>query len=189
MIPAYALPAVVTWAALGACLGALPLARPALAAAALYAACYGIAEAAGRTRPRAPGSRWQVPQTMVAGASRRRRIGVWGSILGPGFLTRNPYAGFGLLPLVVAAGGALPVLGATAPVTGAPVASATLLGAAIGLAHGTGRALALLRDARPQAQPDPMRLVLTSMYWRRSDGFALLVIAGAATAACVALFS
>ena len=117
---------------------------------------------------------------MVAGASRLRRIGVWGSILGPGFLTRNPYAGFGLLPLVVAAAGRAP---------GTPVIGTAVLGAAIGLAHGTGRALALLRDSRPQAQPDPMRLVLTSMYWRKSDGYALLVIAGAAAAACAATFS
>jgi hypothetical protein len=175
VVPAYALPAAAVWALLGACLGALPLARPALAAAALYALCYGTVEATGSLRLRAPGSRWQVPQTMVAGASRRQRIFVWGSVLGPGFLTRNPYAGFGLLPLVAAApGGAL---------------SAAALGAAIGVAHATGRALALLRDARPQAHTDPMRLVLTSMYWRRADGFALLVIAGAAVAACAAQFT
>jgi hypothetical protein len=60
------------------------------------------------------------------------------------------------------------------------------LAAAVGLAHGTGRALALLRDARPgRAAPDPMRIVLASMYWRTLDGYVLLVTAGAATAGCL----
>jgi hypothetical protein len=34
-----------------------------------------------------------------------------------------------------------------------------------------------------------MRLVLTSMHWRRLDGITLLVIAAAATAACASRFS
>lgn len=124
-----------------------------------------------------PGTRWQVPQAMVAGTSPARRIAVWGSILGPGFLTRNPYAGFGLLPLAVAAAGS--------------VRGAVALAAAVGLAHGTGRALALLRDARPEraAAPDPMRIVLASMRWRTLDGYALLVMAGAAAAACARLIT
>jgi hypothetical protein len=167
---AYAWPAVAVWTALGLCLGALPLGSPALVLAAAYAAVYGVVEATGSLRLSPPGSRWQVPQTMVLGASRWRRILVWGSVLGPGFLTRNPYAGFGLLPIAVAATGT--------------VRTAAVLAALIGLAHGTGRGLALLRDARPGAADDPMRLVLTSMYWRMFDGFALLVIAGAAVTAC-----
>jgi hypothetical protein len=167
---AYAVPAVAVWAALGLCLGALPLGLPALVLAAAYAAVYGVVEATGSLGLSPPGSRWQVPQTMVLGAPRWRRILVWGSVLGPGFLTRNPYAGFGLLPIAVAATGT--------------VRAAAALAALIGLAHGTGRGLALLRDARPGMADDPMRLVLTSMYWRMFDGFALLVIAGAAITAC-----
>jgi hypothetical protein len=175
VIVVYALPAIAVWAVLGLCLGALPLAGPALVLAALYAAGYGVIEASGRLGWSAPGSRWQVPQTMVLGVARWRRVLVWGSVLGPGFATRNPYAGFGLLPIVVATAGGL--------------RTAVALAAAIGLAHGTGRALALLRDARSRATADPMRLVLTSMYWRRFDGYALLVIAVAATAACARQFS
>jgi hypothetical protein len=163
------------WAVLGICLGALPLARAALLLAAAYAAWYGVTEAAGRIWRPVPGIRWQVPQTMVMGVSARWRLLVWSSILGPGFLTRNPYAGFGLLPLVVAAAGG--------------VRAAVALAGAIGLAHGAGRALALLRDARRGAGLDPMRLVLVSMYWRTFDGFALLVIAGAAITACTRQFS
>jgi hypothetical protein len=181
VITAYVVPAVAAWTALGAILGALPLARPALAAIAGYATCYGVIEVTdrlgGRLRLPPPGTRWQVPQAMVMGVSRRRRMLVWGSILGPGFLTRNPYAGFGLLPIAVAtAGGVRP---------------AALLGAAIGFAHAVGRALALLRDARPRpaTAPDPMGLVLTSIRWRTLDGFALLVIAGTAAAACARLLA
>lgn len=168
------MPAVAVWTVLGACLGALPLAEAALPLTAAYAAGYGLIEAGGKLGLPAPGTTWQVPQTMVKGVPRGRRILVWGSVLGPGFATRNPYAGFGLLPLAVASAGS--------------VRGAVLTAAAIGLAHGSGRALALLRDARPgtSASADPMRLVLTSMYWRTFDGYALLVIAGAAVAACAA---
>jgi hypothetical protein len=169
VVTAYALPAIAVWAVLGVALGALPLTRPAVVLTAIYAACYGLTEATGWLGLPPPGRSWQVPQTMVTGVSGRRRIIVWGSILGPGFLTRNPYAGFGALPIVVA--------------TADGVRAAAVLAAAIGLAHGTGRALALLRDARRGPAADPMRLVLTSMYWRTFDGFALLVIAGTAIAA------
>jgi hypothetical protein len=181
VITAYAVPAVAVWAVLGTALGALPLARPALVLTAGYAACYGLIEVTdrlgGRLRLPPPGTRWQVPQEMVTGVSRWRRILVWGAILGPGFMTRNPYAGFGLLPMAVATAGG--------------VRAAALLGAATGLAHAVGRALALLRDARPRpaAAPDPMRLVLTSMRWRTVDGLILLVIAGTATAACTRLLA
>ena len=171
---AYALPAILVWTALGAVLGALPLARPALLLVAVYAGGYGLTEVTGRRWLPVPGTRWQVPQTMVVGTSGRRKLLVWSTILGPGFLTRNPYAGFGLLPAAVAAAGG--------------VRAAVVLAAAIGLAHGTGRALALLRDSRPGAALDPMRLVLVSMYWRTFDGFALLIIAGAAAAACTRQF-
>jgi hypothetical protein len=170
VLAAYGVPAAAAWAVLGACLGALPLARPALLLAVVYAGGYGLAEVTGWLGLPAPGTRWQVPSSMVAGRSPWRRLLVWGSILGPGFATRNPYAGFGLLPIAVAA-------------AGGPKAAA-LAGAAIGLAHGSGRSLALLRDARPAraARQDPMRLVLASMRWRTADGLALLAIAAAAAA-------
>jgi hypothetical protein len=162
------------WAVLGALLGALHLGRIALLVAAGYAICYGATEVAGRRWPRAPGTSWQVSQAMVLNAPAWRRILIWGSMLGPGFATRNPYAGFWLLPLLVA--------------SARGVGPAAVLGAAIGMAHGTGRALALLRDAGPSAGADPMATLLTSMRWRVLDGVVLLVIAGAASAALAASF-
>lgn len=170
---AYALPAAVVWLVLGLCTSALPLRDPGLVLVAAYSAVYGVTEAAGRLRPAAPGSGWQVPQPLVAGAPARKRLLVWGSILGPGFLTRNPYAGFAVLPLAVAAAGS----------------GGLVLAAAIGAAHGTGRALALLRAARTGPAGDPMRLLLRSAYWRALDGLVLLVVAGAAIVTCAFLFA
>jgi hypothetical protein len=163
VVAAYTIPAIAGWMAAGLLLNVYDLRRPALLLIVIYCLCYGLTEATGVHGPRPPGSSWQVPQTFVVGTSRRRRILVWGAILGPGFFTRNPYAGFGLLPLGVAALDSVP--------------AGVLAAAAIGFAHGTGRALGLLRDARDA--PDPsgyLRSVLRSMYWRKFDGGALLAL-------------
>jgi hypothetical protein len=173
VLAAYVLPAAAAWAVLGLTLTALPIGTPALVATALYSCVYGAAESFGLRRPKAPGRKWQVPQDFMIGASGRRRALVWGFVLGPGFLTRNPYAGFGILPLLVAS---------TGPATGGPagrLAFGLTAGVMVGVAHGTGRALALLRDvSRPQ--DDPFALLLRSLRWRAHDGLALLAVAGAA---------
>lgn len=173
MLAAYAVPAVAVWLLLGLCTSALPLARPALILLTAYSAVYGVTEASDRLQLAAPGRRWQVPQELVAGTTARRRLLVWGSVLGPGFLTRNPYAGFAMLPLAVAAAGR----------------GGLALAGAIGAAHGTGRALALLRDARSGPAGDPMRLLLRSAYWRTVDGLVLLIVAGAAVMTCAFRFA
>lgn len=170
LLAAYALPAAMVWAALGLVVSALPLRQVAAVTIAVYAASYGAIEITGRARPAPPGSRWQVPQSLVLGVSRRRRLIVWGSILGPGFVTRNPYAGFAVLPLAVAALGT--------------IRAGLALAVTLGLVHGTSRGLALLRDVRTAAQADYGASVLRSMYWRMLDGYLLLVIAGAAAALC-----
>jgi len=169
VLAAYAVPAAAVWAGLGLVLGALPVATGALVLAAGYGLGYGVIEASGRARPRAPGSSWQVPQHMLVGAGTGRRVLIWGLALGPGFLTRNPYAGFGMTVILVGCSGH--------PMAGLVVA------AGAGVAHGTGRALALLRDARAQAA-EPFDLLLTSVRWRMLDGFALLMVGGAAVAGC-----
>jgi len=177
VLASYALPAVAIWIALGACLAAIRLPAVALACATAYGCYYGISELAGRRG--SPGRRWQVPQSMMIGASPRRRLVVWGALLGPGFLTQNPYAGFGLLPLAVAAmraAGAGPCLA---------------LAAVIGLAHGTARAAALLRDVRrpgPVTATGQLDLLLKTIYWRRFDGVVLLAIAATAAAALADYF-
>jgi hypothetical protein len=176
---AYALPAVLSWVVLGLCLAAIPLTGVAMVAAAVYGCYYGGLELAGRRGLAVPGRRWQVPQSMMIDASPRRRILVWGAILGPGFLTQNPYAGFALLPVAVAA--------MRAAGTGACLAFA----AAIGLTHGTARAAALLRDVRRGATTSAtgqLDVLLKTIYWRRFDGAALLAVAAAATLVSLSYF-
>jgi hypothetical protein len=151
---------------LGLLVNLLPLGAIALVLMAGYGLFYGFLEADGTARPAPPGSRWQVPSEWVRGVSRRRRFLVWGSLLGPGFATRNPYAGFWLLPLAVAAVH--------------NIGYGILLAAAIGAVHGTGRAVGLLRDVREADANGYLQTTLTSMYWRMVDGFALLAVAGAA---------
>ena len=194
VLSAYAIPAIVMWGLLGFGAGWLAVALPAvrwiaLAAVAGYGGYYGVIELSGRRGLSPPGRAWQVPQAMLIEAGPRRRILVWGVLLGPGFATRNPFAGFGLLPLAVTA---MPGIG-----------PAVALGAGIGLAHGTTRALALLRDvldlnvmpagivpaatvpAAVSAVPVPTHLdmALKAIYWRRFDGAVLLAVAGTAAVA------
>ena len=175
MLTAYAVPAAAIWALLGLALCAAPLTPAALVLTVVYGCGYGAAEINGAVRPPAPGRNWQVPQHLLIGASTRRRVWIWGSILGPGFLTRNPYAGFGALTLLVAA---------AARLAAGSVAAGVCVAALIGAAHGGGRAVALLRDSaiRPD---DPLVLLLRSVRWRMADGYVLLVAAGAALVTAV----
>jgi hypothetical protein len=172
IVAAYAVPGAAVWLLLGLCLTALPLADAALVAVAGYGGYYGVVELTGRRGLPAPGRSWQVPQTFVIAVPPWRRVLLWGAILGPGLATRNPYAGFGLLPLAVAA--------MSDPAAG------LALGAAIGLTHGTARALALLRDVRdPGDAIGHLELLLKTVYWRRLDGCVLLIVAAAALVASV----
>jgi hypothetical protein len=169
---AYALPAAVTWLFVGAGLNAAPIAHGARIALMVYALFYGIAEVADLGGLRVPGSRWQVPPALVTKRSSRRILVVWGGLVGPGFATRNPYAGFMALVLAIATIGSVPVGAA--------------LAVAVGGAHGTARALALLRDVRHIDHLDYLQSVLRSLYWRRLDGLMLLLLAGLSLAWLVA---
>lgn len=180
-IACYAVPAVAVWVLLGAGLMALPVAGAALVAVVIYGGYYGLTEITGSRGLAVPGRGWQVPQSMMIGAARARRLLVWGAILGPGFATRNPYAGFGLLPLAVAA---MRLSG-----TGAGLAVA----AAVGLAHATARAVALLRDvsagvAVPATAAGQLDVLFKAVYWRRLDGAILLAAAVTAAALAVRYF-
>ena len=118
------------WALVGLLLWALPLADVALVLLVGYGCGYGALEITGAAWPPAPGRRWQVPQDMMIGAGRGRRLLIWGAVLGPGFLTRNPYAGFGALPLLAAA---------AVKVAGGSLVAGVCVAALIGAAHGAGR--------------------------------------------------
>ena len=165
---AFTVPAVTVWMLAGLAASLVPAGPAALALIAGYAAYFGLIETTGRPGLPPPGRSWQVPARWVDRAPRWRRILVWGSLLGPGVATRNPYAGFGLLPLaVLAAGGPRP---------------GVMLAASLGLLHAAGRVGALVRDARRAADAGPLLAVLRLMRWRTCDGLALLMVAGAAVA-------
>jgi hypothetical protein len=163
---AYAVPAVLVWALLGLLLNLAPLSLTALALIVAYGLYYGLVEATSRPGLPAPGRTWQVPAGWVDRTPPWRRSLVWGSLLGPGLATRNPYAGFGLLLLAVASVGNL--------------RAGVVFAAAIGLLHATGRVLGLVRDLRTAVSADYLQSVMRSLRWRRLDGFALLFFAGLA---------
>jgi hypothetical protein len=164
---AYAAPAAAAWALVGLLGNLAPVRLAALGLTVAYGAYYGLIEVAGRPGLPTPGRFWQVPSQWVDNVPRWRRILTWGALLGPGFATRNPYAGFGLLVLVVCSVGNIRL--------------GVALAAALGLLHGLARALALLRDTRRVAVTDYLDLVARSMRWRTIDGLTLLAVAGAAT--------
>jgi hypothetical protein len=62
-----------------------------------YCLFHGFAEVADVPGLWVLGTRWQVPQAFVIKRSSRRALLIWGSLLGPGFVTRNPYARFSAL--------------------------------------------------------------------------------------------
>ncbi len=170
MFAAYVIPGAVVWVAVGLAVSALALAvhwlgTAAVIAAAVYGCLYGAAEVRGSSWPPAPGRRWQVPQDLLIDTSGTRRVLLWGWILGPGFLTRNPYAGFGILPVLVATMSSIP--------------AGIVVAGLIGVAHAAGRAAALLRDSDRPAD-EPFALLLRSLRWRALDGLILLAVVGAA---------
>jgi len=158
--------ATLIWMPIGLALNIYDLRRFSLVLLVIYCVYYGLTESTGLPGRAPPGSSWQVPQSLVAGTSPRRRILIWGGILGPGFFTRNPYAGFWLLPLAIS------LLDS--------IHTGVLAAAIIGFAHGSGRALALVRDARATDAVGYLQSVLRSMYWRTFDGIMLLALGGMA---------
>jgi hypothetical protein len=101
-----------------------------------YGVAYGTAANFG-IRLRTIGFRWQVPARWLRGRHIWQRWLIWGTMLGPGFPTRNPYAGFWLVLPLAAPGG-------------------TYALAAAGAAHGLGRAAGILSNvvhACPMADP------------------------------------
>ncbi len=171
---AYALPAAVVWSILGVVLwplGAIPGVVALVACG--YALAFGIAETF-RLPLRAPSLAWQVPAQWVRGHSAVAQTITWGALLGPGLVTRNPYAGMWLLPLLIALN--------HNPLT------AMAIGMAVGVVHGGARALGVLNNRRHMETNCSHLLILgAQMRWRFIDGLALLLAAGALAAYTLSL--
>lgn len=125
----------------------------------LFALRYGVAEALGYPL-QSPSIKWQVPADWVKGKSNLTQTFIWGAILGPGLVTRNPFAGIWLL--VVLIGLAANPLGA----------------AAVGAAHGIGRAVGTVRTEKGKIHSTHALDWRPLAKWRAVDGLVLLFVAG-----------
>lgn len=176
-VAAYMLPAAFIWAVLGAVLrllNGIPLVLPTLAA--LYALRFGILETLGiGFRPL--GLAWQVPSSWIKGHSVLRQTLTWGTTLGPGLVTKNPYAGMWLLPFLVA-------------LNSSPL-MAIAVGLNVGAAHGLTRALGVLRNRRciDMDENAYLSILAAESRWQYADGLALLLAAGALVAYALSFLS
>ena len=98
------------------------------------------------------------------------RAFIWGVTLGPGLVTKNPYAGMWLLPLLVALLALSHSLFAT-----------VVVGMAVGSAHAMARAIGVLRNRKCIAVDASahVKILQSQERWQYLDGLALLLAAGA----------
>ena len=166
---AYILPSAVVWGILGIILWPLHTWLIPLIAL-VYALWFGLFETLGLPfRP--PGLAWQVPSRWINGRPAIVQAWTWGSILGPGLVTRNPYAGMWLLPFLL-------VLNHSPPM-------AMVVGIAVGIAHGGARVLGVLSNRRHMDMDTDyahLRILGAQMRWQYIDGLVLLLAAGALAA-------
>jgi hypothetical protein len=160
---AYILPAALLWGFVAMALAPLlGIAHLTAILAWIYAAAFGLLEAIGIPfRPLGPP--WQVPAQWLKGRSSVIQTLIWGIVLGPGFVTRNPYAGMWLLLVL------LPLQ--------ASFAALVVAGCAIGITHAATRVGGVIYNHR---HPDTGALltVLAQTRWRIADGMLLVFVAG-----------
>ena len=166
---AYVLPSAVVWGILGIILWPLHTWLIPLIAL-VYALWFGLFETLGLPfRP--PGLAWQVPSRWINGRPAIVQALTWGSILGPGLVTRNPYAGMWLLPFLLVLNHSLPM--------------AVVVGIGVGIAHGGARVLGVLSNRRHMDMDTDyahLRILGAQMRWQYIDGLVLLLAAGALAA-------
>jgi hypothetical protein len=155
-VAAHVLPGSVAWAVLGLSLGLFKYGRTALYLTIAYAFVFGFGEAF-TMRVRTPSSPWQVPARWLLGRAEWARVGIWGLALGPGLLTRNPYAGM-WLPLLILCIPGSPRMG-------------LLLGLSVGSTHGLARSIGILLGGQTRS---PWSVVSEQLRWRTVDGLFLL---------------
>jgi len=165
------LPAAVVWSILAILVHPLTaVSQVMLLVAWMYALIFGVLEALAL--PFRPVSlAWQVPAAWLQGRSALAQTLIWGTGLGPGFVTRNPYAGMWLLPVLLTLNhNFLANIG---------------LGVAIGIAHGGARAFGILLTRRNLDACGSS--ILTQWRWRVADGLVLLFGAGSFTTAVLSM--
>lgn len=161
---AYAIPSVFVWGMLGF---AVQLLYSKVLIVLLVTCCYvigfGICEVLNIPFHQLSFS-WQVPHQWLDGLSDSIQTLIWGVCLGPGIMTRNPYAGIWMLPLLLA----------LAPNR----ITALILGVAIGFTHGCSRSIGVLRNRNRLEDTCIPIIVLEQMRWKFWDGCVMLLVAG-----------
>lgn len=143
-------------------------------AAGLYALVFGLLETLA-VPVQQLGLAWQVPAQWLRGRSALAQTLIWGTTLGPGLMTRNPYAGMWLLPILLTISQHFWVnVG---------------IGILIGLAHGSARALGIARLHNNLGACEVGITLLMQWRWRVADGCLLLLAAGSFTAAALAFIA
>lgn len=100
----------------------------------------------------------------------------WGTLLGPGLVTRNPYAGIWILPMLL--------------VLHDNLTTAVALGVMTGMVHGAARALGVVHNRKHMnASHDPLLILTAQWRWRYMDGLVLLLTAGTLAAYIFSLLS
>lgn len=168
---AYIIPAVIVWGVLAIVVH--PLAHLALImpfVAWMYALVLGLLEAlAIPFRPLSLS--WQVPAQWLQGRSAFAQTLIWGVTLGPGFVTRNPYAGMWLLVVMLT--------------LNQHIFTTLGIGIVIGIAHGGARAIGIL--IKRQNLDACGSGILKQWRWRTADGYILLFGAGCFTATVLSM--
>ena len=168
---AYIVPAVVIWGVLAILVHPLThLTQIMLLVAWMYALVLGLLEALAI--PFRPLSlNWQVPAQWLQGRSAFVQTLIWGAALGPGFVTRNPYAGIWLLPVLLT--------------LNQHFFTNLGIGIVIGTAHGCTMAIGVLLTR--QNLDTCGSGILMQWRWRVADGLILLFGAGSFTAAVLTI--
>jgi hypothetical protein len=166
---AYVAPASVVWALLSILFRPLSHLSIAGLVVVIYACIFGFAEVLGLAL-RTPQIPWQVPADWVRRRG-SREVFIWGALLGPGLVTRNPYAAMWLVPALLSLQVRFPlVIGITA---------------AAGAAHGGARAIGTLRLQRSAVSSRSIEVLGWQFRWRYIDGLILLLGTGAFAAPIV----
>jgi hypothetical protein len=169
---AYTLPAGIIWGLLALVVHPLAsLSQWWLLAALVYALIFGLSEALALPL-RSPSLTWQVPAQWLRNRPASVQTLIWGITLGPGFVTRNPYAGMWLLPLFLA--------------FNQPLLASVGIGIAIGIAHGGSRSFGILA-ARSKLDACGS-IILTQWRWRVTDGLLLLFGSGYLAVSVLTIF-
>lgn len=158
---AFTVPAALAWTVVALLMSWVTPSGAALTAALVFAAAYGITQLTMIPVP-VPTLPFGTPSSWLRGRGSRAQAAIWGATLGPGFATRNPYAGMWLAVL------ALGVID--------PVVHASVVGCVAGAGHGFARSVGIALNIRRRATP--FEVMAARMHWRLVDGVALIGAAG-----------